>query len=391
MNVESGIQSDYRVYDHDGGQARRRRRLIIIGAVVAALVIAIAAYLVFGREEPKPTAPPAPVITVIVPGRTDVAATITANGTLYAKREMPVGVAGEGGMVQSVAVEPGTWVGAGQTLAVIERSVQAQEANSLAASVRVAQADAALAQSELDRAKALVARGFISKADIDRKTAARDGAVAKVAVAQAQYKQSRAQIGRLDIRSPAAGLVLTRAVEPGMVVGPGNGALFRVAKGGEIELRALLAEQDLARLKVGDTAQVTPVGSSRSFTGTIWQISPVIDPQTRQGTVRIQLKYDPALRPGGFAATEIHSGMVSAPRLPESAVLSDSKGSYVYVVGRDDKVVRRDVKTGDVSDAGVVILSGIQGGERIVLSAGAFLNPGDKVTPHLAKAADSDR
>jgi HlyD family secretion protein len=181
--------------------------------------------------------------------------------------------------------------------------------------------------------------------------------------------------------------VLARSVEPGQVVGPGSGALFRVAKGGEIEIHAQLAEQDLARLRVGDTARVTPVGGTRSFNGRIWQISPVIDPQTRQGTARIQLAYDPALRPGGFASAVINSGTTTAPRLPESAVLNDEKSSYVYVVGPDDKVVRRDVKVGDVSDAGIVILSGLQGNEKVVLSAGAFLNPGDKVTPRLSTAA----
>ena len=364
MNVESGIQSDYSVYDYDDSQARRRRWLIIGGAVALLLVAAVVGYMIFGGKKVAPPPPPAPGVTIIVPGRTTVAATISATGTLFAKREMPVGVAGEGGMVQRVLVEPGDWVAAGQTLAVIERSVQAQEANSLAASVRVAQADAALAQSELDRAKALVARGFISKADIDRKTAARDAATARVAVARAQYGQSRAQIGRLDIRSPAAGLVLTRAVEPGQVVGSGAGALFRVAKGGELEIRALLAEQDIVRLKVGDSAQVTPIGGTRAFPGTVWQISPVIDPQSRQGTARIQMRYDPALRPGGFASASVVSGSVSAPRLPESAVLHDDKGAYVYTVGPDNKVIRRAVKTGDVTDEGVVIFPASRGTRR---------------------------
>jgi len=391
MNVESGIQTDYTAYDYEDGQARRRRWMIIGGVAAALIVAAVLAFTFFGGKKAPPPAAPAPGVTVIVPGSSTVEGTVTATGTLAAKREMPVGIAGEGGMVQSVLVEPGTWVAAGQTLAVIERSVQAQQANSLAASVRVARADAELAQAELDRAKALVSRGFISKADIDRKTATRDSAVAKVAVAQAQLNESRAQIGRLNIRSPEAGLVLTRAVEPGQVVGPGNGALFRVAKGGEIEIRAQLAEQDLARLKVGDAAEVTPIGSQRAFSGTVWQISPVIDPQTRQGTVRIQLRYDPALRPGGFATAAINSGSVKAPRLPESAVLHDDKGSFVYVVGSDNKVSRRQVKTGDVSDAGVVVLSGLQGNEKVVLSAGAFLNPGDKVTPEMAKPSDLGR
>jgi len=390
MNVESGIQSDYKAYDYDDGQARRRW-VILGGGAIALVLLAFLAFKMFGGSKPAPAAPPAPGVTVIVPGSSDVAATVSATGTLFAKREMPVGVAGEGGMVQSVLVEPGSWVAAGQTLAVIERSVQAQQANSLAASVRVARADADLAQADLDRARALVARGFISKADIDRKTAARDAAVARVSVAQAQYRQQRATIGRLDVRSPAAGLVLTRAVEPGQVVGPAAGALFRVAKGGEVEIRAQLAEQDLARLKVGDPAQVTPIGSPRAFTGRIWQISPVIDPQTRQGIARIQLAYDPALRPGGFASAVIRSGTTRAPRLPESAVLNDEKSSYVYIVGPDNKVVRRDVKVGDVSEGGIVILSGIAGNEKVVLSAGAFLNPGDKVTPQLSTAAVAGR
>lgn len=390
MNVESGIQTDYTAYDFDDAQARRRR-WIIIAAIAAAVLLAGAAYLIFGGKKEEAAAPPAPAVTVVIPGRSNVTAVISATGTLYAKREMPVGIAGEGGMVQSVLVEPGAWVRAGQTLAVIERSVQAQQANSLAASVRVAQADADLAQGDLDRAKALVSRGFISKADLDRKTASRDAAVARVAVARAQLGQSRAQIGRLDIRAPSAGLVLTRVVEPGQVVGPGNGALFRIAKNGELEIRALLAEQDLARIKVGDNAQVTPMGNTRAFRGKVWQISPVIDPATRQGTARIQMQYDPAIRPGGFAAARIFSGTMVAPRLPESAVLSDEKGAFLYVVGKDNKVERRGVKTGDVTDAGVVILSGLQGNEKVVLSAGAFLNPGDMITPNLSTAAVSGR
>src|SRR3546814_17996813 len=92
---------------------------------------------------------------------------------------MPIGVVGEGGRVMRALVEPGDWVRAGQALATIERSVQTQQTRSLAAQVEVARADARLAEAELDRAQALVGRGFISKADIDRKTATRDAARAR--------------------------------------------------------------------------------------------------------------------------------------------------------------------------------------------------------------------
>ncbi len=383
MNIEQGFSTGSAMTDPSPAPARRlggRRGLLIAAVLTLAIAVALFAWL----RPTKPAAPaasPLPRVTVVVPGRQLVAGSISTTGTLAARREMPVGVAGEGGIVTRVLVEPGTWVAAGQVLATIDRSVQVQEGAGLAASISVARADAALAQSELDRAKALVSRGFISKADIDRKTATRDAANARVRVAQAQYGEAGAKIGRLDIRAPAAGLVLTRAVEPGQVVSSGSGTLFRVAKGGEMELAARLPEQDLARLRIGLPARVTPVGMTTSFAGTIWQLSPVIDPQTRQGVARIAVPYNPALRPGGFAAASISSGSVDAPLLPDSAVLSDATGNYVYIVGAGDKVQRRAVKVGDVSDAGITIVSGLSGDERVVLAAGAFLNIGDKVAP----------
>jgi HlyD family secretion protein len=142
---------------------------------------------------------------------------------------------------------------------------------------------------------------------------------------------------------------------------------------------ARLSEQDLARLHVGVPATVTPTGTTMKFAGRIWQLSPIIDPLSRQGTARIALAYNPALRPGGFANAEIMSGTVDAPLLPESAVQSDAKGNFVYIVDAQGQVVRRDVKIGEVSDNGIAIASGLSGTEQVVLSAGAFLNPGDKV------------
>jgi RND family efflux transporter MFP subunit len=286
----------------------------------------------------------------------------------------------------SVLVQPGQWVGAGQTLAVIERSVQAQQAQQLAAQIDVARADARLAQQELERAQALVSRGFVSKADVERRTATRDAANARVKVAQASLNETRARIGRLDIRAPAAGLILQRNVEPGQVVGAGSGALFRMARGGEMEVRAQLAEADLAAARVGVPATVTPVGSVNTHQGRVWQIAPVIDPATRQGTARIAVPYTPDIRPGGFASVEINVGATDAPLLPQSAVQSDERGSFVYVVLPDNTIERRDVQVGMVADNGVAIREGLSGQERVVLSAGAFLNPGQKVIPARAPA-----
>jgi RND family efflux transporter MFP subunit len=393
MNRETMIDPADRLIVVD---APRRRRTWIIAAVIVVLVLA-GAYFMFGRKsDPAPVvaggaaggkAGQIPSVTVIVPGRSDVARTITASGALAARRDEPVGVAGEGGRVANVYVDAGSWVRQGQVLASIDRSVQGQEANQLAASIQVARADAALAQNELERSQSLVGRGFVSKADLDRKRGARDAAYARVRVAQAQLGGARARIGRLDIRAPSAGLVLSRNVEVGQVVSAGAGGLFRIARGGEMEMRAALSQQDLSAVRAGMAASVTPTGLDRSFAGRIWQVSPVIDPNSRQGEVRIAIPYDSAIRPGGFAEAKIASGSTTAPMLPQSAVLSDEKGNYVYVINGQQKVERRAIKIGEVSDLGVTIASGLSGQEAVVLSAGPFLNEGQKVAPHRQAAA----
>ncbi|MFM9979243.1 MAG: efflux RND transporter periplasmic adaptor subunit [Sphingomonadaceae bacterium] len=393
MNFESGFsQQGTTVGVVEADPVNRNRRNILIAVALIAL-LAIGAWFLFGQGSGEKAAgggagggaKQAPTVSVVVPGRRAVERTIAATGNLAARRELPVGIAGEGGQVAQVLVEPGQWVSQGQVLATIDRRVQSQEAAALAAQTSAAAADVRLAESNLTRAQALVARGFISKADIDRLTATRDGARAQANVARARYQQSLASNSRLDIRAPAAGLVLERRIEPGQVVSAGSGVLFRLAKGGELELLARLGETDLARLAVGQRAQVTPVGGSQAFEGQIWQISPVIDPQTRQGVARVALSYNTALRPGGFAAARLVSGAVEVPLLPESAVQSDTVGSFVMIVGKDNKVVRRTVRVGDVNDSGVSILEGLSGQEPVVLSAGAFLNPGETVIPERVK------
>jgi len=387
MNRETAFRSSDTLVVVDGS---RRKRWVIIGAVVVALVAVALALMMFGggKDEAAPAGAGAegrggqiPTATVVVSVRSQVARTVTASCALAARRDQPVGIAGEGGMVTRVLVDAGAWVRPGQVLATVDRSVQSQEAAQLAAQVQVARADAALAQNELDRSQALIARGFVSKADLDRKRAARDAAAARVRVAQAQAGASRARVGRLDIRAPMSGLVLARNVEVGQVVGAGAGALFRLAAGGEMEMRAQVPQQDIALVRVGLPASVTPIGLDRSFAGSVWQVSPVIDPQSRQGEVRIAIPYDRAIRPGGFAEARIGAGATTAPMLPQSAVLSDEKGNYVYIVNGKNEVERRSVKIGSVDDAGVTITEGLSGQEAVVLSAGPFLNPGQKVSP----------
>ncbi|NTZ43469.1 efflux RND transporter periplasmic adaptor subunit [Altererythrobacter sp. SALINAS58] len=381
-----GFEGDGYHEDDVAVAKKRARKRWVIFAIIAALVLAAVAYfLMAGEEEAVAEVEQVPTVSVVSPGNATIEGSISATGSLAARRALPVGVAGEGGRVVAVPVDAGDWVSEGQTLAIIDRSVQNQQAAGASAQVQVAQADADLAQSNLDRALQLVDRGFISTADVDRLTATRDAAVARVRVARAQASELQARNERLNVTAPASGLVLERNVEPGQIVGAGSGALFVIARGGEMELLARVGEDDLSRLSVGAPAQVTPVGSEQTLTGQIWQLAPTIDEQTRQGTARIALSYDPALRPGGFASAVINSGTVVAPVLPESAILSDEQGSYVLIVGEGNRLVRRAVTTGNVTEEGITIAGGLSGNERIVLRAGGFYSEGDVIAPQQVR------
>jgi RND family efflux transporter MFP subunit len=398
MNYETSVTAESNkpiASDLSYGQEERgstRRRLLIVGAILLGLVLALAAYFFFSTEAAPIAAgddqSQLPVVTVIAPGSTTVSGQIAASGTIAARRELPIGVVGEGGRVVSVPVDAGDWVRKGQVLAVIDRSVQGQQLRAQAAQIDVAKADAALAQSNLDRSLQLVERGFVSQADVDRLTATRDAAAARVNVAQAQYRELQARNARLNIVAPESGLLLSRDVDPGQTVTAGSPTLFRIAKGGEMEMLARVSESQLASLSVGRTAKVTPTGSEKTFTGQVWQLSPIIDPQDRQGTVRVALSYAAELRPGGFASAVINGGDITAPILPESAVLSDKDGDYVYVIDDDNKARRRAVVAGAVTANGIAIEDGLDGTEWIVLRAGGFLTEGETVKPNRQTPAE---
>lgn len=384
MNAPAGSATAY------GAPDEARKSNIWIWVIVALLLIAAAGAAWFmtqkgaASEEPVEKAKTA-VVTVVRPGAQTIVREITATGTLAARRDIPVGVVGEGGQVVSVLTDEGRWVKKGQTLVVVDRQVQNAQLGVLNAQVRSAESDLRLAENELARATALVDRGFISKADVDRKRATRDGAAARLQAARASVVESQTRTARLDIRAPVSGYVLQRNVEVGQVISAGSQPLFRIAEGGEMELQAQLSEDDLARIGIGVSAIVTPVGTTAQLTGQIWQIAPIIDATSRQGIARIALPFSEQLRPGGFADAVIRAGAFTAPMLPESAVMNDDKGSYVYIIGNGNKVERRDVVQGLVTDNGIAISSGLRGDEMIVLRAGGFLNPGETVQPKLLK------
>lgn len=356
-------------------------------ATAIAVLIAAAVIVWVMRSGSEPAAGTAaggtrealPLVTVVTPGLSAVASRVTFTGAIRARNDIPIGVEGDGGRIVSIHAEVGDRVKRGQVLARLDQSVILPQVHRLAASLEEARAQAALSQAEYERARGVEASGALSAEEIERRRARAVTDEARVKVAAAQLAEAQARLRRTEIRAPADGVVLVRNAEVGQMASPAGEPLFRLAQGGEVEMRGQVAEQDLPLLAVGQPATVRLTGSAEPFTGTVRLLGAIIDPQTRLGEIRLALQPDPQLRPGAFARGEVIVSEADRAVLPQTAVLSDSRGTYVLVVNGENRVERRPVRVANTVPSGVVIAEGVDGSERIVATAGAFLREGEAV------------
>lgn len=355
------------------------RSIIWTVATLALLaVLGLLRTFVFSGQGDGTTNPP-PLVSVIEVKPVEIADVVTLTGAIASRDEAAISAEGEGGRVAALFAEVGDRVAAGAVLARLDNSLVAPQVASLEATLEEAKANAAVAQAEYRRAQAVASIGALSAQEIERRGAAAIAAESRVKVVSAQLAEAGARLRRTEVRAPFDGIVLTRTAEIGQLAGPGGGPIFRLGRVDAIEMRGSVAERDLPQLKVGQPARVRITGVDRAFAGKVRLIGAVIDPQTRLGSVRIDLPGDRDLRPGAFARGEIDVGSGQRPLLPQTAVMSDDEGNYVFVIDAQDKVVRRGVRVAGSRAEGVVIAEGLAGGERVVTTAGPYLRAGETV------------
>jgi RND family efflux transporter MFP subunit len=362
---------------------KKGRKGIWLFAAIAVLVVALLALRFTQALAVKNavTEKSVPTVSVTEVGVSTVPSTVSIIGTIAARFDMPIGVEGDGGRVAGIYVEAGDHVKQGQLLAHLNVAVLEPQVANLQAALDQARAEADLAAAEYRRAEAVGASGALSAEETQRRRSSAVTAAARVKVASAQLDEAKARLARADIRAPADGVILTRNVEVGQTAMPGGEALFRLSKDGEIELRGQVAEQDLPLLKVGQSVDVRLTGTSKVYPGAIRLLGAVIDPATRLGTVRVALTPDQNLRPGAFARAEVTVSNAERTVLPQTAVLTDDKGSYVLIVNAQNKVERRAVRVSGMLPEGVSIAEGVLAKEQVVATAGAFLQEGELVKP----------
>jgi HlyD family secretion protein len=383
----------------------RRWRWRILGGVVALLVAAFALRALLG-----------PKVPVWVVERRDLVQRVVASGRVLAPARIQVGSVVVG-RVTRVPVEKGNLVKPADLLVQLDdaeaRAALAQARSAVAQAVArleqvdvvsvqvtseaVRQAELRLAQAEvkLARNRTLAEAGSVSRSDLDDTLQVRDLASSQLAsariqagaaatgadrnLARAALEQARgaeqaaaARLDNLSIRSPAAGVVTERDVEPGDVVQPGR-ALLVVARDGATQLSVQPDEKNLALLRLGQPATASADAfPSRVFPARVAYIAPAVD--LSRGTVEVKLDVDVPpdfLRPDMTVSVNVETGRdPQALALPASAVRDPATDPWVLVV-RGGRTARQAVRLGMRGDGVVQVISGIEAGEAVVSPAAA--------------------
>jgi HlyD family secretion protein len=191
----------------------------------------------------------------------------------------------------------------------------------------------------------------------------------------ATVQQMRAQIEQTIVRAPDDGLITKRYAHIGDV-STGTKPLFEMIRNGDIELRAKVSQDDIARLAVGQPAHVSD--STRETEGVVFQISPIVDETTRLGTVRIAIPSKSGFKPGMFVKGAIARGNRNALTVPNSAILSDEGIEYVFIY-ENGIAKKQQVSVGARIKEIAEVKSGLQPGEQVIVAGAGFLNDQDPV------------
>ncbi len=401
-----------------GDQKPKRRFQAWLPAMLVGTGIGIAIALAGIKLTSRPTAPtptqpsqtqaPSMSVTVAPVENTRIARKLSVTGTVAARELIAVLPQITGLQIEQILVDEGDFVKAGQVMAVLDNSVLQTQINGAKAEIEsnsavVRQRQAALAQSQaslaeaertLERNQQLANAGAISRQELDTRateaaTAREDVRVASADINSAQanvrsstarLQQLQTQLGQTTVRAPAAGIVAEKNIEIGNVAG--NQQLFSIIRAGELELQAQVPAIQLPQVQIGATAKITSDSDRRvSLQGRVREIAPLVNAQSRQARVKIDVPNTTLLRPGVFARAAITTNTVPGIAIPAKAVVPQPDGtSTVFVLTNEGKVQARPVEVGEIlNDGRVEIKNNLKAGDRVIVAGAGYLKDGDRV------------
>jgi len=251
--------------------------------------------------------------------------------------------------IESVAVEPGAAVEAGQPLARLDD--------------RDLRAEYDRARADYERFRRLLEQNAVTQAELD--------------AVESRFRVARAALSYSEIRAPFAGIVVHKLCDVGDMAVPGKG-LFEVEAANAFRIETLVPERFGRFAFVGAPTEVIIDASGEHCSGSIGEVVPGARSDTRSILVKIDAACREPLRSGGFARARLPVGERSAIAVPRAALRRTGQLSYVYVI-RDRRAVMRLVKNGSALGDRIEVLSGLEPGDRVIVHAARELADGQAV------------
>lgn len=349
--------------------------------VSSAFFLTVVALTGCSRQEAQPE--PVRAVKVVTVGQQALLSETMFSGELRARVESRLGFQAGGKLIQR-AVDVGQRVAGGQLLAAIDPqdyqlSVQATQAQLLAAQT---QRDVALA--DYKRYESLRAQGFISAAELERREANLKSADAALVQARSQSQAQTNQLGYAHLRATAPGVVTAIEAEVGQVLAMGQPVL-RLAHDGPRDAVFNVPEQALGLYKIGMPMQAKLSGSEQVLPGRVREVGASADPVTRTFAVKLALEGSERLPLGATVNVQPPARdpktAVSQIQIPSTALRQHGEETAVWVLDEASMTVQlRKVTLGPVQDESVVVASGLQVGQKVVVAGVHVLSPGQKVT-----------
>jgi RND family efflux transporter MFP subunit len=405
MNTSADLLKELRI-DRKASPPRKPRLGLWIGVAVALAVIALAVWLLLGREDAiEVTTAPA----VAIGGGGGSTAVLDASGYVVARRMATVS-SKITGKVQEVLIEEGQRVEEGQVMATLDpvdaaaqqrlSASQLEATRSQLGSVRAQLREAGANATRLD---ALARQQLVSRSQYEQAVAQRDALRAQLAgtqrnvqVAQNQVAIAGNGVDNTVVRAPFAGVIVAKAAQPGEIVSPlsAGGGFTRTGIGTIVDMDSLEVEVEVGDAFIGRVQPRMPVEATLNayqdwkIPGEVIAIIPTADRSKATVKVRVALdSKDPRIVPDmgvrvSFLekprpATE--NGENQGVRVPAAAIVKRGGASVVFVVGADDTVERRSLTLGRALAADRQVLKGLAAGETVVLDPPAGLENGAKV------------
>ena len=293
------------------------------------------------------------------------------------------------GVLEAQLFTEGDTVKAGAPLFRIERAPFEIELAQARAALAQETARRELADQELARLKGLVERRAISQKEADQAaSAARQGA-AGVQMAQARVRQAELNLSYTSIEAPIGGITGRAQQSVGSLVQPANESaiLTTLTRGDPVWVRFALSEAEYVRLRGNETKKADVKvevqmadGSTYGEAGRLNFSGSSVDAAT--GTVQMRAEFpNPKLQllPGQYVRVRVIAGTREAIVVPQSAVLQNETGRFVWVAGADGKAVPRNIRAGGWVGQDWVVLEGLKAGETVITDNLVRLRPGTPV------------